>query len=212
MIDCEKDGSGLDRGHDGAREVKRRDPRPRTGAGHRVASGDRDVGVEREDRVDGRIASEFGPQLVPRGRDVVVPGHLETLHTTREGGRGTAATLLESDVAFLVDNTKHLRRAIGRELGTGPLPSFELGLSNVGESAELLENFQWLTEEQSRRLNDEQKNKIAMEVADVFIYLLQVCDSLNIDPMLAAERKIVLNEQKYPVERARGSSRKYTDL
>src|SRR5436309_3564010 len=69
------------------------------------------------------------------------------------------------------------------------------------ESAELLENFQWLTEEQSRRLNDEQKNKIAMEVADVFIYLLQVCDSLNIDPMLAAERKIVLNEQKYPVER-----------
>lgn len=80
------------------------------------------------------------------------------------------------------------------------------------ESGELLENFQWLTEAQSRRLNEQQKKAVAMEVADVFIYLLQLCDALDIDPLRAAAEKLALNEQKYPTERARGSSKKYTDL
>lgn len=80
------------------------------------------------------------------------------------------------------------------------------------ESGELLENFQWLTEEQSRDLSEPQKKAVAMEVADVFIYLLQLCDALNIDPLHAADEKISLNEQKYPADRARGSSKKYSDL
>ena len=80
------------------------------------------------------------------------------------------------------------------------------------ESGELLENFQWLSEEQSRRLTEHQKKAVAMEVADVFIYLLQLCDALDIDPLQAAQEKLLLNEQKYPAERARGSSKKYTDL
>ena len=80
------------------------------------------------------------------------------------------------------------------------------------ESGELLENFQWLTDEQSRHLTERQMKAVAMEVADVFIYLLQLCDVLDIDPLRVAEEKLALNEQKYPVERARGSSKKYTDL
>ena len=51
-----------------------------------------------------------------------------------------------------------------------------------------------------------------MEVADVFVYLLQLCDTLQIDPLRAATEKLAQNERKYPVERARGNSRKYTDL
>jgi dCTP diphosphatase len=78
------------------------------------------------------------------------------------------------------------------------------------EAAELLEHFQWVTEEQSRRPSAEKKAEIAAEAADVLLYLLQVCDKLNIDLIVAAEQKLVVNAQKYPVERARGSSKKYS--
>jgi dCTP diphosphatase len=80
------------------------------------------------------------------------------------------------------------------------------------EAGELLENFQWLTDEQSRNLTEDQRQAAMMEVADVFLYLLQLCDSLHIDPLRAAHDKLVLNDQKYPVDLARGNSKKYTDL
>lgn len=78
------------------------------------------------------------------------------------------------------------------------------------EAAELLEHFQWMTEEQSRQPSAEKKAEIAAEAADVFLYLLQVCDKLNIDLTEAARQKLVVNAQKYPVERTRGSSKKYS--
>ncbi|HNV59259.1 MAG TPA: nucleotide pyrophosphohydrolase [Rhodoferax sp.] len=78
------------------------------------------------------------------------------------------------------------------------------------EAAELLEHFQWMTEEQSRQPSAEKTAEIAAEAADVFLYLLQVCDKLNIDLIEAARQKLVVNAQKYPVERARGSSKKYS--
>ncbi|MDH4191484.1 MAG: nucleotide pyrophosphohydrolase [Betaproteobacteria bacterium] len=80
------------------------------------------------------------------------------------------------------------------------------------ESGELLEHFQWLTDEQSRHLTVAQKQAVAMEVADVLLYLLRFCDTLGIDPLAAAHEKMVLNEQRYPVESARGNSKKYTEL
>ena len=80
------------------------------------------------------------------------------------------------------------------------------------ESGELLENFQWLTDEQSRNLSEDRKQAVAMEVADVLLYLLRLCDELGIDPLRAAEEKIALNELRYPTERSRGTSKKYTEL
>lgn len=80
------------------------------------------------------------------------------------------------------------------------------------EAAELLEHFQWLTEEQSRNLPAEKQAEVAAEVADVLLYLLQLCDKLGIDPAQAAREKLAVNADKYPVDRARGSNRKYTDL
>jgi NTP pyrophosphatase (non-canonical NTP hydrolase) len=78
------------------------------------------------------------------------------------------------------------------------------------EVAELLEHFQWLSEEQSRNLAEPQKGEVAAEAADVLLYLLQLCDQLNIDLLEAARLKIIVNGDKYPVASARGSSRKHT--
>jgi dCTP diphosphatase len=80
------------------------------------------------------------------------------------------------------------------------------------EAAELLEHFQWLTEEQSRNLPDDKRLAVSHELADVFLYLLQMADKLQIDLVAAAEEKLELNASKYPAARARGSSRKYSEL
>ena len=80
------------------------------------------------------------------------------------------------------------------------------------EAAELLEHFQWLTEEQSRSLTADKKGEVAQELADVFLYLLQLSDKLGVDLLEAARVKLVANGQKYPAERVRGSSKKYTEI
>ena len=77
----------------------------------------------------------------------------------------------------------------------------------IVEAGELLEHFQWLTEEQSRALSDERRAAVAAEVADVLLYLLQLSSALGIDPIAAAQAKLRINAQKYPVERARGTPR-----
>jgi NTP pyrophosphatase (non-canonical NTP hydrolase) len=78
------------------------------------------------------------------------------------------------------------------------------------EAAELVEEFQWLTEEQSRKLDAERRERVRLEAADVFVYLLRLADKLEIDLLRAAADKIALNELKYPAERVRGDARKYT--
>jgi NTP pyrophosphatase (non-canonical NTP hydrolase) len=80
------------------------------------------------------------------------------------------------------------------------------------EAAELLEHFQWLTDAQSQALAVDKKQAVAAEAADVFLYLLQLCDKLDIDLMAAAQAKMLVNAQKYPVATARGTSKKYSDL
>ena len=80
------------------------------------------------------------------------------------------------------------------------------------EAAELLEHFQWLTEEGSRNLPTEKRESVAQEAADVLLYLIQLADKLGIDLISAAERKLEINRLKYPVDAVRGTSRKYTEL
>jgi len=65
-----------------------------------------------------------------------------------------------------------------------------------------------MTEEQSRAPDDAQRGEIAHEAADVLLYLIQLTDQLGIDLLAAADRKIALNGEKYPVATARGNSRK----
>jgi len=80
------------------------------------------------------------------------------------------------------------------------------------EAAELLEHFQWLGEEASRCLTAKQLAPVREEIADVLIYLIRLADELGIDLAQAARDKIEINARKYPVEKSRGSIRKYTDL
>jgi len=80
------------------------------------------------------------------------------------------------------------------------------------EAAELLEPFQWLTDEQSRELSPESRAAVEQEMADVLLYLVRLADKLGVDLERAARAKIALNAQKYPVEKARGSNRKYDEL
>lgn len=67
------------------------------------------------------------------------------------------------------------------------------------EAAELLEHFQWLTEEQSRNLDAATKQAVGQEIADVLLYLLQLADKLGLDVAQEAQKKLVLNAVKYPV-------------
>ena len=80
------------------------------------------------------------------------------------------------------------------------------------EAAELLEPFQWLTEEQSRNLDARTRAAVEEELADVLLYLVRLADKLEVDLHAAARAKIVKNAGKYPVDKARGSSRKYAAL
>ena len=80
------------------------------------------------------------------------------------------------------------------------------------EAAELLEPFQWLTDEQSRNLTPAQRAQVEAEMADVLLYLVRLADKLDVDLLRAARDKMRRNGEKYPVDKARGSSRKYTDL
>jgi dCTP diphosphatase len=80
------------------------------------------------------------------------------------------------------------------------------------EVAELLEVFQWMTDADSRNLEPAAKAAASEEVADVLLYLILLSDALGIDPVVAAERKMIANALKYPVEKARGTSAKYTRL
>ena len=80
------------------------------------------------------------------------------------------------------------------------------------EAAELLEVFQWMNEEDSRNLAANAKAAASEEIADVLLYLVMIADELGIDPVAAAQRKMIANERKYPVEKARGTSRKYDEF
>jgi NTP pyrophosphatase (non-canonical NTP hydrolase) len=79
------------------------------------------------------------------------------------------------------------------------------------EVAEIVEHFQWLTEQQSRDLDAAKRAQVAEELADALIYLVRLADQLEIDLLEAAERKLAINESKYPADRVRGSARKYSE-
>lgn len=87
-----------------------------------------------------------------------------------------------------------------------------LAMALAAETGELLEHFQWLSEAQSAELPAAELDAVALELADVQVYLVRLADRLGIDLVAAAHRKIDLNAEKYPVDKARGHARKYDRL
>ena len=80
------------------------------------------------------------------------------------------------------------------------------------EAAELAEHFQWLTERQSAELTPEQLDGVAEEIADVLIYTLRLASRLGVDVEAATWAKLEKNRRKYPVDKARGHAKKYSEL
>jgi dCTP diphosphatase len=77
------------------------------------------------------------------------------------------------------------------------------------EASELLEVFQWLTDDQSRNLDKSQMADAEEEVADVALYLLRICDVMKIDLESVINKKLGINAGKYPVLEAKGNATKY---
>lgn len=82
----------------------------------------------------------------------------------------------------------------------------------IVEAAELLEPFQWLTQEESRNLSEAKKDAVRQEMADVLIYLISLANCLDVDLLKAAEAKLAINAAKYPVAKAKGNAAKYDEL
>ena len=87
-----------------------------------------------------------------------------------------------------------------------------LAMALAGEAGEMLEIFQWLTEAQSASLDARAQAAVRDEVADILLYLVRLGDRLGIDPIAEARRKLAENARKYPVDKARGNAKKYTEL
>jgi NTP pyrophosphatase (non-canonical NTP hydrolase) len=83
-----------------------------------------------------------------------------------------------------------------------------LVMALAGEVGEVIEHFQWLSEAQSMALDAGKKEQVGEELADCLIYLIRIGERLDIDLIAAAERKIAINERRYPVERVRGDARR----
>lgn len=78
------------------------------------------------------------------------------------------------------------------------------------EAAELLEPFQWLSTGDGSELTDSARAAVRLEMADVLAYLLLLADRMDVDLYEALAEKIAINAKKYPVDKARGRSEKYT--
>lgn len=83
-----------------------------------------------------------------------------------------------------------------------------LSMALIAEAAELVEHFQWLTQEQSEQLPPDKLKAVSYELADVLIYLIRIADKLNVDLIAAAFAKIEINETRYPVKQVKGDARR----
>lgn len=86
-----------------------------------------------------------------------------------------------------------------------------LSMALIVEAAELVEHFQWLTEEQSANLPPEKLAEVEQELADIQVYLISLANNLKLDLIAAVDKKLVLNAQKYPADKVRGSNKKYSE-
>ena len=115
-------------------------------------------------------------------------------------------------MTFDLENLRDELRAFARERDWEQFHSPKnLAMALAVESAELLEHFQWLTEAESSALAPERQEAVAAELCDVLFYLVRLADRLDVDLAAASAAKLAANADKYPVDRVRGSARKYDE-
>jgi len=114
----------------------------------------------------------------------------------------------------MADSVQELRERINAFVEERDWAQFHtpknLAMAMIVEAAELVEQFQWDTPQESQQLSPEKHEAVSHELADTFVYLLRIAEVLNIDLIAAANQKIDLNAIKYPADKARGSNAKYT--
>lgn len=86
-----------------------------------------------------------------------------------------------------------------------------LSMALIAEAAELVEHFQWISEVESTQLSKVKLGEVGEELADILLYLVRLSDRLGVDLEAVAYQKIEINRQKYPAEKVKGSSLKYTE-
>ncbi|KAA3655327.1 MAG: nucleotide pyrophosphohydrolase [Proteobacteria bacterium] len=117
-----------------------------------------------------------------------------------------------SDHSELIALRDALREfAEARDWGQFHTPK-NLAMALIGEAAEVVEHFQWRTAEASAALPEADRAEVALELADVLLYLVRLADVLDVDLADAARRKLVINEGRYPADKAHGRADKYTRL
>ena len=114
----------------------------------------------------------------------------------------------QSDLLMLRDKLRAFAEARDWDQFHSPK---NLSMALMVEVAELMEHFQWLTEEQSGNLDAAKKAVVAEELADILLYLVRLSDKLGVDLLNAALHKLEKNATKYPAEQVRGSSKKYSE-
>ena len=115
----------------------------------------------------------------------------------------------------MVTNLKDLREASRLFIEERDWEQFHspknLAMALSVEVAEVVEHFQWLTEEQSKNLPPEKLAEIREEIGDMMLYLTELAEKLGVDPMEAAKAKLEINRRKYPADLVKGKASKYTE-
>ena len=137
------------------------------------------------------------------------------------GVEAGASRVITSGMPALTDSTTTLADLKERVLAFARERDWEqfhapknLSMALAAEAAELMEHFLWSSPEQSRTVaaDPAKRARIAEEVADVVIYALEFANATGLDVAAAVEAKMAANARKYPIEKARGRSAKYTEL
>ncbi len=115
-----------------------------------------------------------------------------------------------------IDSLESLRRRLAEFVDERDWDQFHnpknLAMALAAEAGELLEHFQWLSADEAARLEPAVRDAVALELADILMFLVRLSDKLGVDLLDAAGRKLALNAQKYPAEKARGRATKYDKL
>ena len=113
------------------------------------------------------------------------------------------------------DQLEQLRERLARFASDRDWDQFHspknLSMALIAEAAELVEHFQWLSEEDSKNLDADKQKDVSMELADIFIFLIRVADKLGVDLADAAWEKIETTEARYPVDKVKGSAKRASE-
>lgn len=111
-----------------------------------------------------------------------------------------------------LEELKHALRSFAAERDWDQFHSAKnLAMAISIESAELMEHFQWVSEQQDLALDARRREMVSDELADVLLYTVRLADRLGIDLLDAAARKIAKNAERYPADKVRGQAKKYTE-